>query len=116
MNDRIIIRGLQVAAVLGVPDAERRAPQGLEVDLVLETDFRGLADDITRATDYAAVAAWVREECARCSPRLLETLAGHLAEGLLGAFPRVFAVSVEVRKFILAEARHVAAVVWRERA
>lgn len=116
MSDQIVIRGLQVAAVIGVPEVERTAPQGLEVDLVLESDFRGLADDITRATDYAAVASWVVKECARRSPRLVETLAGQLAEGLLGEFPRVSAVSIEVRKFILAGTRHVAVRLRRERA
>ncbi len=115
MSDQIVIRGLEVAAVLGVPDAERAAPQRLEVDLVLETDFTGLHDDITKATDYAAVATWVEHECASVSPRLLESLASHLASGLLSAFPRIRAVSIEVRKFILPQTSHVAVRVRRER-
>jgi dihydroneopterin aldolase / 2-amino-4-hydroxy-6-hydroxymethyldihydropteridine diphosphokinase len=115
VSDQIVIRGLEVAAVLGVPDAERAAPQRLEVDLVLETDFTDLHDDITKATDYAAVATWVEHECASVSPRLLESLASHLASGLLSAFPRIRAVSIEVRKFILPQTSHVAVRVRRER-
>jgi len=115
VSDQIVIRGLEVSAVLGVPDAERAAPQRLEIDLVLEADFSGLDDDIAKATDYAAVAGWVAEECARVSPRLLESLASHLASGLLSAFPRIGAVSIEVRKFILPQTSHVAVRLRRER-
>lgn len=115
MNDLILIRGLRVSAVVGVPDSERVAPQELHLDIELETDFHAVDDDLSRATDYAAVAAWVTDECARVSPRLLETLATHLASGLLGAFPLVRAVTLEIRKFILPATAHVAVRIRRTR-
>lgn len=115
MRDRIIIKSLEVFARIGVPDEERSRPQRLEVDLLLETDFRGIGDEVSRTTDYAVVAEWVNGECARSACRLLETLAENLADGLLQAFPLVQAVELEIRKFILPNTRHVAVHLRRER-
>lgn len=115
MNDRIIIKALDVSARIGVPDAERAAPQRLEIDLELECDCRNLNDDVTRTTDYAAVAAWVAAECGASEFRLVETLAGHLADGLLAQFPRLKAAGLEVRKFALPAAAYAGVRLRRER-
>ncbi len=115
MSDRIIIRGLVVSATIGVPDLERAEPQRLEIDLVLEGDLRDLGDDVAGTTDYAAVAEWVRVRSAGSKFRLLETLAEDLASGVLGEFPHISAVAVEVRKFILPAAESVGVAVRRER-
>jgi dihydroneopterin aldolase len=115
MSDRIFIRGLQVAARIGVPDLERSVPQRLEIDVVLEGDFRGLGDDLTRTADYAAAAEWLRAECGRVEFRLIESLADHLAAGLLDIFPSVLAVEVELCKFVLPAAASAGVQVRRER-
>jgi dihydroneopterin aldolase len=108
MADLIEIHGLQVAARVGVPDAERSVPQCLEIDIVLAGDFRDLGDDLARTTDYAAVAGWVRHECSRREFRLIESLADHLANGLLDAFPATPSLALKIRKFILPGTRFVA--------
>ncbi len=115
MNDRILIVGLDVFARIGVPDQERESPQRLEIDLALEADFREAPDDIAFTTDYAEVASWVIAECVRVEFRLLESLAEHLAAGLLARFPRVTAAEIEIRKFVLPGARHAGVRVRRER-
>ena len=115
MSDRIEIRGLLVAARVGVPDLERSIPQRLEIDITLTGDFRDLGDDLSRTTDYAAVADWVRRKCANHECRLIESLADRLAGGLLGEFPAVAAVGLKIRKFILPGTRHVAVSVERLR-
>jgi dihydroneopterin aldolase len=115
MSDRIMIKGLQVAARIGVPDRERAVPQRLEIDAVLEGSFRGLHDDLGRTADYAAAAEWLRKACASVEFRLLESLADHLATGLLQNFPMIAAAEVEIRKFILPTAAHAAVAVRRER-
>jgi len=115
MSDRIVIRGLSVAARLGVGDLERSVAQRLEIDVVLEEDFRGLGDDLGRTADYAAVAIWLREQCACSEFRLLESLGDHLAAGVLGTFAAVSAVELEVRKFVLPGADHAAVRLRRER-
>lgn len=113
--DAIRINGLEVQARIGVPDEEREQPQRLVLDIVLESDFRGLADDLARTTDYAAAAEWLRAECGRRQVRLVETLAGDLAEGLLARFPLIDAVTLEVRKFILPATRDVTVRIRRTR-
>jgi dihydroneopterin aldolase len=115
MSDCIFIKSLEVFIRIGVPDEERSRPQRLEVDLLLETDFQGIGDEVSRATDYAVVAGWVNGECARSASRLLETLAENLADGILRGFPRVQAVELEIRKFILPNTGHVAVRLRRER-
>ena len=112
-SDCIRINGLEVQARIGVSDGERAKPQRLVIELAMESDFRGLADDIARTADYAAVAAWLREECARREVRLLESLAEELAAGLLERFPPTKAVSLEVRKFVLPGTRDVSVRVRR---
>ena len=116
MSDRIEIRGLQVAAKVGVPDLERSIPQRLEMDVVLTGDFSHLGDDLSGTTDYAAVSDWTRRECARREFRLIESLADHLATTLLEEFPVATSAAVEIRKFILPDTRHVAVIVKRDRA
>ncbi|MGA0094158.1 MAG: dihydroneopterin aldolase [Chthoniobacterales bacterium] len=114
-GDRIRINALRVLARIGVPDEERAAPQKLSIDVVMESDFRGIADDLARTTDYAAVAAWLKAECARREVKLLETLAEELAAGLLEGFPQIRAVDLEVRKFVLPDTRDVSVRVRRAR-
>jgi phosphoglycolate phosphatase len=114
-GDRIRINALRVLARIGVPDEERAAPQKLSIDVIMESDFRGLDDDLARTTDYAAVAAWLKAECARREVKLLETLAEDLAAGLLEGFPQIRAVDLEVRKFVLPDTRDVSVRVRRAR-
>ena len=114
-GDCIRINGLEVPVRIGVGDEERAKAQKLVFDVLLETDFRGVGDDIAGTTDYAAVAQWLIGECSRREVRLLETLSGDLADGLLEEFPRVKAVTLEIRKFILPETESVSVRVRRSR-
>jgi phosphoglycolate phosphatase len=115
MGDCIRINGLAVPVRIGVPDDERARPQNLVFDVLLEGDFRDLGENLARTTDYAAVARWITAECARREVRLLETLANDLAEGLIGNFPLVRSVTLEIRKFILPETESVSVRVQRAR-
>lgn len=115
MKDSIVIKSLRVEARVGVPEEERAQPQSLAIDLRLEGDFRGSDDDIARTTDYAAVCARMHEKCRRVEFRLIETLAEILAGEILGGFPRVTAVEVAVRKFIIPETQYVGVSLRRER-
>jgi dihydroneopterin aldolase len=113
MSDCIEIRGLLVTARVGVPDTERSIPQALEIDVSLSGDFRQLGDDLSRTTDYAAVSEWVRRECAEQEFHLIESLADHLAKGILARFPATTAAGVEIKKFIVPGTRNVAVRVKR---
>lgn len=115
MSDELQVVGLEVMARVGVPEAERADPQRLEIDIALEADLQNLNDDLGRTTDYSAVAGWVTDECASREFLLIESLAEHLAEGILKSFPRVAAARIAVRKFVLPQTKYVAVSVRREK-
>lgn len=98
--DCIEIRGLLAEAVIGVDEEERRAPQEVRLDLILEVDLAeaGRTDDLAQTVDYAAVAEAVRAHVAASQYRLVERLAGAVAGVVLDGFPLVRAVTVRVEK------------------
>lgn len=101
MNE-IVIKGLEVMARVGVPDAERKTPQRLLVDVVIEslTPFSVLDDDIARTVDYDTASRRIMALAAERPRRLIETLANEIAGMIVSEFPAARA-TVEVRKFIL---------------
>jgi len=117
MDDAIIIRQLELRVRIGVPAAERRAPQRITLSLRL-TPARPLAalgDDLANTVDYAAVCQAVRLEAESKPRKLIETLAEEIATLLLRDFP-LRAVDVEVRKYILPGTEFVAVSLRRVRA
>lgn len=112
--DTITIADLEVHYHVGVPDAERARPQRLLLTVELAHDFSIAAahDDLRTTIDYFAVTQRLRRYGEGRSWRLIEALAVELAELLLREF-RPRAVSVEVKKFILPDTRHVSVRVTR---
>lgn len=116
-HQRVLVRGLEVMATVGVPDGERAAPQRLLIDLevVPSRAFAELADDIENAVDYHALSLRLRQ-VAECGQRhLIETLAVDLADAVL-ADEKVAAVRVRIRKFILPDTEFVGVELSRSRA
>lgn len=107
--DKIIVKGLEVYYRVGVPEAERAQPQRLLLTLEMEHDCRAAAatDQLDQTIDYYAVTRRLLQWGEERSWRLIETLATDIAEMLRRDFG-VTRVTVEVRKFILPEARYVA--------
>jgi dihydroneopterin aldolase len=114
--DRIELVDLEVCYRVGVPAEERARPQKLLLTILMESDFSAAAatDDLTQTIDYYAVSRRLLAFGEGREWRLIETLAVDLAEMILREF-RPVAVTVEVKKFILPETRHVAVQVRRER-
>jgi dihydroneopterin aldolase len=115
--DRIIIDDLEVRYRVGVPEAERAQAQRLLITVEMECSVVAAAagDDLTKTIDYYAVTQRLLRLGEGRSWKLIETLAVEIAELILREFgPR--AVTVEVKKFILPETRHVAVRVRREAA
>jgi dihydroneopterin aldolase len=83
----------------GVRDEERRQPQEFKVDIKIDADLRdaGRTDKLADTIDYTQLRAAAREVIEGESKKLLESLAGAIAERIL-AMPRVEAVSVRVAK------------------
>lgn len=109
MNE-IWIKGLKVRSMVGVTTKERQQEQELQVDLCIQppAPFAYMSDDIMRTIDYDAVARRVQGLSSEGSRHLIETLAADIARLIVDEFHAV-AVTVEVRKFALAETDYVAA-------
>jgi dihydroneopterin aldolase len=115
MSDLIRIVDLQVWTHIGLTVDERAQPQMLLVTVTLSVDDIGPAargDDIRRTIDYADIAATVKKFAAVRARRLLETFAGELMDELLAGFPARH-IRLEIKKFILPDARHVSVEIER---
>jgi 7,8-dihydroneopterin aldolase/epimerase/oxygenase len=114
--DLITIADLEVCYRVGVPDRERAHAQRLLLTVEMHGDFTAAAadDDLTKTIDYYTVSRRLLTFGEGRSWRLIEKLAVDLAEFVLAEF-RPARVSVEVKKFILKETRHVAVKAERSR-
>ena len=106
--DTIIISDLEVHYRVGVPDAEREQPQRLLLTVEMGRGFTRAAasDDLRETIDYYAVSRRLLTFGEGRSWKLIEKLAADIAALVLADFGAE-AVSVEVKKFILPETRHV---------
>lgn len=99
MSDRIDLRGLTVRGHHGVFDAEREQGQYFVVDVSLDLDLApaGASDEIRDTVHYGDLAQALAGVVSGEPVRLIETLAGRLAEVCL-ADDRVRAAEVTVHK------------------
>ena len=108
-NDTIIISDLEVSYQVGVTKEERSKPQRLLLTLELSADFNAAVarDDLAQTINYHAVSQRLLRFGEGRQWRLIETLAADIAAMVLKEF-RPKTVSVEVKKFVIPQARHVA--------
>jgi dihydroneopterin aldolase len=98
-RDRISVRGMLFLARHGVTLEERIEPQPFEVDVELHKDLSGASasDELADTIDYAALFSMVGTIVEGQSFRLIESLAGTIADAVL-AGTDARAVEVRVRK------------------
>jgi len=108
MNSKISIVDLEVFYRVGVPDAERAQPQRLLLTVELETDFSAAAisDSIDDTINYFAVSQRLLKFGEGREWKLIEKLASDIAGTILAEF-KPASISVEVKKFIIPQARWV---------
>jgi 7,8-dihydroneopterin aldolase/epimerase/oxygenase len=114
LSDPIHIEQLEIFARIGVPDEERLAPQRLTLGLTFwpHHGTRDLEDRIENTINYSAVAEAAKNFARDQSVNLIETLADRLAMHLLGNFA-IQEIRVELRKFVLQDAKYVSVTVTR---
>lgn len=107
-DDRIELRGLRLAAVVGVLPHERTTVQPLELDLdvVVDLSAAGASDDLGDTVDYGALCQAVDDTVSRSRYALLEALAEAVSATVLAQDPRIGAVVVAVRKLRPPVAQH----------
>src|SRR5688572_836097 len=112
--DIIHIHDLEVFYRVGVPDAERAAAQRLLLDIQLHLDFRTAAttDDLTKTINYFEVTQRLLKFGENRQWRLIEKLAEDIAQTLVAEF-RPQRIRVEVKKFIIPQARYISVAIER---
>ena len=87
--DTVFIEQLEIEALIGIYDWERRIRQPLWFDIEMDFDNRvpAASDDIAHTLDYKAVSKRVMAYVGASSFGLVETLAERVAELVLSEFP-----------------------------
>lgn len=88
MLDTVFIEGLEVQAVIGVYDWEKKIKQSLVFDLQMSHDNRLPAenDDLAKTLDYETISNFIADYCLNNQFELIETLAERLCEQLIMTF------------------------------
>ena len=114
----IIIRQLEIICVIGCGEAERSAPQRIELDVDLEYDIKKAAstDDINAAVNYFFVTKRLTELCQERKFFLVEALAAECCEMIFLEWPQVSRIKIQVRKIrIIPEAAFVGIILEKSR-
>jgi len=112
----ISIVDLEVHYCVGVPDEERAAPQRLLLSVDMDFDFSLAArtDSIHETINYYSVIQDLLNFGEGQSWKLLESVATEIADLILGSYgPQ--SVRVEIKKFIIPQARYVSVSLTRSR-
>ena len=113
MTDHVFIEGLEIEALIGIYDWERRIRQTLVFDIEMGFDNRPAAatDDIKLALDYATLSRKICDHASSKVVELVETMAEQVAMLVLadervqwvkvtltkpGAVPNAAGVGVEI--------------------
>ena len=88
MHDKVFIEGLEIEALIGIYDWERRIRQTLCLDLEMAFDNRvpAASDDIAHTLDYKAVSKRLVEFVGQSDFGLVETLAERCAAIVIEEF------------------------------
>ncbi len=98
--DRIELRGLRVVGIHGALPEEQERAQPFEIDMDLEVDLQQSSgsDDLVDTVDYGRAVERASAMVAGHRFRLLEGLAGAIAQAVLADHSRARSVTVTVRK------------------
>ena len=111
-EDRISVRGIRAFGHHGATARERTQGQVFEADVGLCLGLSGASrtDRLADTVDYADVCRRVERILGGEPCRLLEAVAGRVADELLSAYPQVDRVVVRLRKPAVARALRTGAV------
>jgi len=113
---RINIVDLEVFYHIGVPDEERAKPQRLLITVEMDFDISSAAqsDRLERTINYFEVAQDLLKYGEGRQWKLLEKLTVNVADFVMSRY-KPEAVTVEIKKFPIPQARHVSVAVARSR-
>ena len=113
---RISIVDLEVFYQIGLTDEERAKPQRLLITIEMDLDFAtaSLSDRVEKTINYFDVAQELLKYGQGRNWKLLEKLAANVADFIMIKF-RPEAVTVEIKKFPIPQARYVSVALARTR-
>src|SRR5262245_1749728 len=116
VNSTISIIDLEVRYRVGVPDKERAKPQRLLLSIDMIVDFSRAADKdrLEDTINYQAVVDDLLSFGRNRSWKLIEKVAADIADRLISAY-KPQSVRVQVKKFVIPQARYVMVALTRER-
>lgn len=97
--DKLVINDIKLSTRIGIHPWEQRCSQALQLDLILQTDARKIAqsDSIEDALDYDKILARVFSLATSHTCQLIESFAEKIAQELLSHFNTTW-VQVSLRK------------------
>jgi 7,8-dihydroneopterin aldolase/epimerase/oxygenase len=100
MSDRIFINGLSLHAYHGVMPYEAKVGQTFTIDLELAIVLSDAtrSDKVMDTVSYDKVVGCASKAFCGQRCKLIETAAGHVADAVLAAFPRVHRIKVTIHK------------------
>lgn len=106
---RITLVDLEVHYCVGVSDEERATPQRLLVSVDMSHDFSvaAVSDRLEKTIDYHEIVQRLLKYGEGRNWKLIEKLATNIADMILAEY-RPQAVAVEIKKFVIPQARYVA--------
>jgi FolB domain-containing protein len=113
---KISIVELEVFYCVGVTDQERAQPQRLLITVDMNVDFTSasVSDRIEKTINYQEIADDLLKFGQGRSWKLLEKLVANIADLIMARY-KPLAVMVEVKKFSIPKAKHVAVSLTRTR-
>ena len=113
---RISIVDLEVHYHVGVTDEERAQPQRLLITVEMDYDFSAasLSDRLEKTINYFEVAQDLLKYGENRNWKLLEKLTANVADYIMSRF-KPEAVTVEIKKFPIPQARYVSVALARSR-
>src|SRR5690606_17462335 len=113
---RISIVDLEVFYCVGVTDEERSQPQKLLITVDMTSDFTAaiLSDRVEKTINYYEVSQEVLKFGDGRNWKLLERLASNLADMIMAKF-KPHDVTIEIKKFVIPQARFVSVSLLRSR-
>lgn len=95
----IFLRGLRFHCPIGVLEQERKVGNDVSIDVTIDYPLEKAlrSDDVDDTLNYAAVFDIIRQEAMKPA-KLLERLAGRIAESLVNAYPTIISLTIRITK------------------
>jgi len=109
MTSTLSIVDLELLCHIGVPPEERAKPQKILCTAVFPVpDFKKAAqnDSLEHTVNYYDLSQLLQKTARQKERKLIETLAADLAESVFATF-LISWIDLELKKFILPDARHI---------